>query len=368
VFLVMEELFTIDEGQEFNVVCKTELKGLKYRFLWVIEKFSELSQPNGQSIETCDLVYKDSGLSERKWKLKLYPNGRSSSYGEKVSIDLINESGYTVTATYEISAFDGKKNRLNTVSDIFVFENNWYAVNEALQNFAVKRLFGEKLLPDDTLSIVCDITESPTRRTVSVRGGNTDKSNPKTLFNSVLHKELVKDMNNIFMDKDNGYNIIIRCEDQVFYCHKFMLSARSPVFHAMFQSDMVENKSGSVDVEDIHPNVMIEMLRYIYSGCMLAIEIYGRELLAAAEKYQLDKLKICCEEYLSGTLDVENCIDLLILSDFNQATTLKKAAFEFFTKNLSSFNSGDWEKRLKDHPILAIEVMKCLFSMKNAFF
>jgi len=128
-------------------------------------------------------------------------------------------------------------------------------VNEALQNFAVKRLFGEKLLPDDTLSIVCDITESPTRRTVSVRGGNTDKSNPKTLFNSVLHKELVKDMNNIFMDKDDGYNVIIRCEDQVFYCHKFMLSARSQVFHAMFQSDMVENKSGSVDVVDIHPNV-----------------------------------------------------------------------------------------------------------------
>ena len=66
-------------------------------------------------------------------------------------------------------------------------------------------------------------------------------------------------MSNIFMKKDNGHDVLINCGDKVFYCHKFMLSARSQVFHAMFNSDMVENKSGSVDVEDIHPNVMKEM-------------------------------------------------------------------------------------------------------------
>ena len=98
------------------------------------------------------------------------------------------------------------------------------------------------------------------------------------------------------------------------------------MFHAMFNSDMVENKSGSVDVEDIHPNVMKEMLQFIYAGFTLAIDKYSWELLAAAEKYQLEKLKNCCEEYLSGTLDVENCIDLLLLGDLNQAKTLKETA------------------------------------------
>ena len=96
----------------------------------------------------------------------------------------------------------------------------------------------------------------------------------------------------------------------------------------------------------------------------MAIDKYGRELLAVAEKYQLLKLKTCCEEYLSGTLDVENCIDLLLLGDLNQAKTLKETALEFFSKNLSSFKEGDWKKRLKDYPILAIEVMECLFSKK----
>ena len=89
-----------------------------------------------------------------------------------------------------------------------------------------------------------------------------------------------------------------------------------------------------------------------------------KRLGAAAEKYQLEKLKNCCEEYLSGTLDLENCIDLLLLGDLNQAKTLKETALEFFSKSLSSFKEGEWKKRLNDHPILAIEVMECLFSKK----
>jgi len=237
--------------------------------------------------------------------------------------------------------------------------------NSALYSFAVKSLLAEQLQPDDTLTIICDIIEAPTRRTLSMTDRMWMKSgNPMMLLNSVYHKELVKDMNNIFMNKDNGHDVLVNCGDQVFYCHKFMLSARSQVFHAMFNSDMVENKSGSVTVEDFHPNVLKEMLQYIYTGCTLAIDKYGRELLAVAEKYQLLKLKTCCEEYLSGTLDVENCIDLLLLGDLNQAKTLKETALEFFSKNLSSFKEGEWKKRLNDHPILAIEVMECLFSKK----
>ena len=47
-----------------------------------------------------------------------------------------------------------------------------------------------------------------------------EKIYPLNPFNSIYHKELVKDMNNVFTDKNNGYNFIINCGDQVFYCHK----------------------------------------------------------------------------------------------------------------------------------------------------
>ena len=93
--------------------------------------------------------------------------------------------------------------------------------NSALYSFAVKSLLAEQLQPDDTLTIVCDIIEEPTRRTLSMTDRMWMKNgNPMMLLNSVYHKELVKDMNNIFMNKDNGHDVLVNCGDQVFYCHK----------------------------------------------------------------------------------------------------------------------------------------------------
>jgi len=360
-----ETSFSID----CDAMCKTEHpKSLKYRFVWVIEKFSELSQPTGEFIESCDLIFKGSCDIERKWRMKVYPNGITSRYNGNVSVDLIFWSKCNVNATYKLSTLDkSKKLTNNNVEGQHEFGEGYYANNSALYSFAVKSLLEEQLQPDDTLTIVCDITEEPTRRTLSMAEQMWMKNgNPMMLFDNVYHKDFVKDMNNVFMKEDNGHDVVINCGDKVFYCHKFMLSARSQVFHAMLKSDMMENKSGSVDVhvEDVLPNVMIEMLQYIYSGCTLAIDKYGRELLAVAEKYQLNKLKNCCEDYLGGTLDVENCLDLLLLGDLNQAKTLKDAALEFFSKNLGSFKEGEWKKRLNDHPVLAIEVMEYLFSKK----
>ena len=37
--------------------------------------------------------------------------------------------------------------------------------------------------------------------------------------------------------------------------------ARSPVFRAMFQNDMAERKNKKVDVVDLHPDVVAEMLQ-----------------------------------------------------------------------------------------------------------
>ena len=41
----------------------------------------------------------------------------------------------------------------------------------------------------------------------------------------------------------------VACGDRVFECHQFMLSARSPVFRAMFQSDMTEAQTKRVDIQ-----------------------------------------------------------------------------------------------------------------------
>ena len=58
----------------------------------------------------------------------------------------------------------------------------------------------------------------------------------------------------------------VACGDRVFECHQFMLSSRSPVFRAMFQSDMTEAATKRVDIQDLQPDTVNDMLLYIYTG------------------------------------------------------------------------------------------------------
>lgn len=67
------------------------------------------------------------------------------------------------------------------------------------------------------------------------------------------------------------------------YCFK----ARSAVFSAMFESQMLEGLSNKVQIEDIDPDVMKEVLRFIYTGKSNSIDKMADLLLAAADKVNL---------------------------------------------------------------------------------
>jgi len=367
-----------DSPIECDGWCITEKnKSISYKFVWTIEQFSGLF-PHGQStihyqhqnIESSDFKYKD-GLThdERIWKLKLYPNGTNGN--GLVTVCLISTypgRSQNVTAKYEISILDNNKNKQNTIQGNQVFN----AGQSKTLQYSVPRnqLNSHNLLPDDTLTIVCEISEDGSHRSSLMTEGlkknkKVDPMVPVMLETSVYHKQLFKDMNHVFLNKNNGYDIIIKCGDNSFYCHKFMLSARSPVFQAMFISDMEETKYGTVKVEDVHPDVMTEILQYVYTGCSLNIDKHAEAILAAAEKYLLDQLKVCCEDHLSGILDVENCIELLLLGERNNATALKKAALLFLTDNMTKFIAGDWKQKLKNHPVLVMEVMENLMAKND---
>ena len=51
----------------------------------------------------------------------------------------------------------------------------------------------------------------------------------------------------------------------MFIAHKVILSARSRVFSALFEHEMQENINSRVHIEDAEPNVVEEMLRFIYT-------------------------------------------------------------------------------------------------------
>merc|ERR1719481_119879 len=143
-------------------------------------------------------------------------------------------------------------------------------------------------------------------------------------------------------------DVTLTCGDASFKCNKFMLTARSPVFKAMFQHDNKESQSNVVEIKDIESKVLEEILHYIHTGDAPNIKNRAKDLLAAADFYQLEQLKTSCQELLSESLDPENAIEMLYLSEKFSAQKLRIEALKFVANNSNSVN---WKDLEEDHPL-----------------
>uniref|UniRef100_A0A182LVP1 BTB domain-containing protein n=1 Tax=Anopheles culicifacies TaxID=139723 RepID=A0A182LVP1_9DIPT len=104
-----------------------------------------------------------------------------------------------------------------------------------------------------------------------------------------------------------------RVGDDVYHCHKLILSAASPVFETMFYGALAEKQT--VKIADIQPRVFERMLDYIYVG---SIDFDGiqnieelLELYYCAEKYMIDSLHEKCVTYFGKNIKPNNVLKIL---------------------------------------------------------
>jgi hypothetical protein len=60
----------------------------------------------------------------------------------------------------------------------------------------------------------------------------------------------------------------VQVEDEELPAHRIILTARSPVFRALLNSDMREVQEGVVTIEDIRPQVFSAMLHFVYKDAL----------------------------------------------------------------------------------------------------
>uniref|UniRef100_A0ACD5YWA1 Uncharacterized protein n=1 Tax=Avena sativa TaxID=4498 RepID=A0ACD5YWA1_AVESA len=97
--------------------------------------------------------------------------------------------------------------------------------------------------------------------------------------------------------------------------HRLVLAMRSPVFKASLFGPMSEGKDGScnITIEGVDPAVFKALLDVIYSDSFPTMDNLSedanrelaRHLLAAADRYGMDRLKAQCESILSKSLSAE---------------------------------------------------------------
>ncbi|XP_068622985.1 speckle-type POZ protein-like [Battus philenor] len=117
-------------------------------------------------------------------------------------------------------------------------------------------------------------------------------------------------------------------EGNEFKVHKAVLASRSVVLKAHFEHNTVECHTNVVE-SPLESEVLREVLTFIYSDKSPRVNEIPEKLLAAADYYQLSRLKSFCEEALHKKLTVNNVIETLQLADLHSAKTLKRLSLEF---------------------------------------
>lgn len=282
-----------------------------------------------------------------KWKLKLYPNKVRRGV---LSLEL-HAVDTKVRASYSIYIW-----KTIDLNPLLYASGSYEMFDPSVPGGACRPgttiTVNNSRLPDDTLTIVCRIYVSQAFKNSEL------KPNPRM--------KILADFEDAYdLEEPLGRDVIVTCGDASFQCSKFMMMARSPVFKSMFQSDMKESETNEVHIEDLEPHVVKEMLKYIHTGSENAVKDHPQKLLAAADRYQLDDLKSSCEEELSATLNAENSIEILILSDLCTVPKLKEDALKFVSKNMKLISTScDWENELASYPALQSEIIKSLINNK----
>jgi len=341
--------------------CRTAARSsVKTTFTWTIENFLERSEAKDGPLVSS--VFSVTGPDKiTKWCLEL-PDLEPEK-DEHVYVSLNNEDSITadvaepfhIQATATFSIVDSSDKEQETFSK--TYSANIVGMGGDIIALDKLRNNSLTLLPDGNLKILCKLEVFGQ---ADIFSGSKESFN-KTKIIDESQKQVINHLDTLFTEK-NLADVEITCEGEVFNCHQNILSARSPVFLAMFQADMSEKHSKKVHIPDVRKEVFLEVLKFIYTGNVSSedsLKEHARDILAAANKYELDLLKKLCEAQLISALDASNCLDLLVLGDLHEAEKLKMVALDFVSMNFPSLVQQDiYKDFIRQYPDLVFEVTK----------
>lgn len=157
-------------------------------------------------------------------------------------------------------------------------------------------------------------------------------------------------------------------DGETFPAHRAVLAARSQVFKAELFGSMADATMSTVTVQDIEPAAFKVMLRFMYTDSFPADKELGnsptdmlQHLLAAADRYALDRLKLICSWKLIGHISVDTVGSILVLAETYNCPELKNKCLDFFgvEKNFkeAAFSDG-FAILLQKFPSLAAELRR----------
>ena len=194
----------------------------------------------------------------------------------------------------------------------------------------------QELVSDD-----CVKTQQVTQSSSSVERSLVDLEPISKSKQSSFCLELMKRLN---IQRQQSYfcNItLVAKEGNEFKAHRNVLSAASPFFSKLLQSEMKEKEEGVIRFEEISKSILSDVLEFIYTGSVEINEKNARDLIIAADYLLLESLKIISERFLEKQMTTCNCISTFHFAEKYRCEELVLRSTKFIQDNFTSVAKSD---------------------------
>ena len=134
---------------------------------------------------------------------------------------------------------------------------------------------------------------------------------------------------------------LVTKDDKELKAHRNVLSAASPFFCKLLQSDMKENREGIVRFEEISASVMEDVLEFIYTGTVEVTQENAKELIAAGNYLLIPSLKTVSGIFLEREMSNSNCISTFYFAEKYDCDELISNSRSFIHANFASVGEMD---------------------------
>ncbi|GFU79736.1 TD and POZ domain-containing protein 3 [Trichonephila clavipes] len=331
---------------------------------WDVENYSDYVKERDRCISSP--TFRVESIETSTWVFSLFPQGRRYedyiSYALKGSLS--KETSEIIEVEFEVAilAEDG--------SALQIREREGYRSGspKCLDEFALReevtKTKREIFLSRDTLRTRCRLwrTSGEAKAPLTIFGRTALKEEQMNFIGEVSQLTSTSDLKDDFehlYSEGILSDVTLRTASETFNAHKTILSARSPVFLAMFTTDMKESMQDYVDVSDLDNDIVRRMLLYMYTNNLEDLHWESAfKLYPAANKYQIVALKKKCAYFLKQNLSPSNVCDVLGLTDMHGDEDFKKAAQDYVLAHEKDvFSSDEWAEFAKSSSALAMDTM-----------
>ncbi|EFC41090.1 predicted protein [Naegleria gruberi] len=162
---------------------------------------------------------------------------------------------------------------------------------------------------------------------------NTIQNDFNTLLGDSVDSDLTLVLDNNNETANQGTN-----EEVIIHAHRLFLS-RSPFFSKMLvSSGMLETIEKTVHLKDYYKEVMIDMLKYLYTDRLQLNPNNALGLLIYSLLFDMDELASCCRTLVASLLDKSNVCSIFEVATFHNDKALQNACENFMVDNFQSLS------------------------------